>query len=596
MVGSFRIRWIAGFASVCLVAVLARGADQWAGKYKDETLKIEVTADGPDAYSGVITLADNQFPLKAKAQDGKLQGAFTSDGNEFPFTATMEDGRMKLVTERATYRLSRTKAAVNPLVAAQAKEQQTAVPVPPPTPGVQKDGAAPAPKPAAADVPKGYAVMNVTMNGRAMITEKANAKSAREALDSACDDLDDFFDDDWDVTAGYEDQRDHRSVLAGITAKYKGQPVRGLVFSRMKEKGGATAVVLIYNAKMTRGEYMILTSAPLKPANAGNAPNPAPPGPPQPREPTAEELAAAAARVTLQPYRFPDGTGEIGLAAGWQTNAQSCQTGFEVKGPAGQTIALGQALSVNTPNSTAVAMARQYPVPGMMMFVADFSDPADALTTLAPQISQWRQRNNLGAREVDNVTKLQDLKPMSEGSRWAILRYGVTVHEPHGQAKHHTAFAQVGCTPITNESWMLWITVALLPDESMQEDLPTAIAIINSWKTNDRVVQQKTDAWIADRNAWFSAQQQSHRDVQAQYDRNNQSWRDNQVTQSRSADDFSETMRGYRTVEDTTTGEKSSVDLGNVDQIVDQLNETDPGRYKQIPLRDENDPMPEPGR
>jgi len=52
-------------------------------------------------------------------------------------------------------------------------------------------------------------------------------------------------------------------------------------------------------------------------------------------------------------------------------------------------------------------------------------------------------------------------------------------------------------------------------------------------------------------------------------------------------------IRGYRTVEDTTTGERSSVNLGKVDDVVNKLNEGDPGRYKQIPLRDEMYPMPD---
>jgi len=42
---------------------------------------------------------------------------------------------------------------------------------------------------------------------------------------------------------------------------------------------------------------------------------------------------------------------------------------------------------------------------------------------------------------------------------------------------------------------------------------------------------------------------------------------------------------------DTETGNRTSVDLGNVDRIVDKLNEGDPGRYKQIPLRDEMYPQ-----
>ena len=55
--------------------------------------------------------------------------------------------------------------------------------------------------------------------------------------------------------------------------------------------------------------------------------------------------------------------------------------------------------------------------------------------------------------------------------------------------------------------------------------------------------------------------------------------------------DFDETIVGSRDVLDTATGEKTSVDLGNVNAIVDRLNQNDPGRYQQIPLRDELYPL-----
>ena len=52
-----------------------------------------------------------------------------------------------------------------------------------------------------------------------------------------------------------------------------------------------------------------------------------------------------------------------------------------------------------------------------------------------------------------------------------------------------------------------------------------------------------------------------------------------------------EMLRGYRTVVDTQMGTSASVDYYNVDQIVANLNADDPGRYKQIPLRDELYPV-----
>ena len=54
----------------------------------------------------------------------------------------------------------------------------------------------------------------------------------------------------------------------------------------------------------------------------------------------------------------------------------------------------------------------------------------------------------------------------------------------------------------------------------------------------------------------------------------------------RSLTDFDEVIRGERTIEDTRTGEQTSVNLADVHDIVDRLNYTDPDRYKELPLRD----------
>ena len=90
--------------------------------------------------------------------------------------------------------------------------------------------------------------------------------------------------------------------------------------------------------------------------------------------------------------------------------------------------------------------------------------------------------------------------------------------------------------------------------------------------------------------------QRAHATQQAAFDDYLKSVQRNSVIRERSALDFDEVIRGVRTVEDTQTGHRTSVDLGNVDQIVDKLNEHDPGRYVQIPLRDEMAPLPPASR
>ena len=76
------------------------------------------------------------------------------------------------------------------------------------------------------------------------------------------------------------------------------------------------------------------------------------------------------------------------------------------------------------------------------------------------------------------------------------------------------------------------------------------------------------------------------------FDHYRESMHNNEVVRTRSNADFDEVIRGYRTMEDTASGNRTTVDLGHIDNVVDKLNEGDPGRYRQIPLRDETAPMP----
>jgi hypothetical protein len=139
---------------------------------------------------------------------------------------------------------------------------------------------------------------------------------------------------------------------------------------------------------------------------------------------------------------------------------------------------------------------------------------------------------------------------------------------------------------------MFWSTECAAPDATAKQDLPAMLAITSSWKTNDAVVQQNTANWVATSNANFRAGQEANRDLQATYDRYNQAQATNSTIRSRAVDDYVETIRGFRAVQDTRTGEMGQVNLGDANNIVNNLNEHDPGRYIQVPLRDQADPMP----
>lgn len=368
-----------------------------------------------------------------------------------------------------------------------------------------------------------------------------------------------------------------RSGDFDFTAKLKGRPVKGFVSTKVGDTGASVAVAYCRSDAPTT-DWLKLMSA------AG--------------------ASGGGADIKLSDYRFPDGTGSIGLADGWKTNAQTCIKGILIHGPADQEVIIGLSLSVVSPDAWIVQNQRQMemnarrmglpPPPPLQLLIAPFTDPAEALANLTPQISRAGQRTGGPAVHLDKIVDQQKAAPMIPNANAALLTYDVT-RTSRGTEQHVRAVAQIETIPVGPGTWMLYAIEGDAPRETFDRDLPIMLAMVKSLKTNDAVIAERTRQEIDAQNRNFAALQQAHREQVAAFDRYNEAWRRRENLQDRSFADFDEVIRGYRTVEDTRTGEHTSVDLGNVHDIVEKLNERDPGRYKEIPLRDEMYPkLPEP--
>ena len=268
--------------------------------------------------------------------------------------------------------------------------------------------------------------MNKTADGRALSIEKPGVTSVKDAFAATFPDLEKYFDSRPDISGAYEDVKDHRSGTASFTAKLKGQAVAGLVSCRLGEKG-ATVAVIYCQASAPRDEWAKLTAV------------------------AADKGATAAPEVQLRTYQFPDGTGAIGLAPGWSTNAQSCANTVELNGPNDEKVVLGFVISVVTPDSTPVQLQRQLeanarqmglsPPPPMQLFVAPYSAPADALKVLLPQISQASQRNGGPALTLDKILSVQPQKSQLPGGQAALISYTAVKTEQHKSSRYKAALA-----------------------------------------------------------------------------------------------------------------------------------------------------------
>jgi hypothetical protein len=321
------------------------------------------------------------------------------------------------------------------------------------------------------------------------------------------------------------------------------------------------------------------------PSALADSPHASGPGAAAPR--TGTPLPALA-QAALREYPMPDGTGTVGLAEGWHTHNQSLMGGLFLEGPADQHVIIARSFSVFLPGSPMAQMQQRARTP---VLLAPFSTPLDAFRILAPQMSAMSQRRGGPAFEFDNLTDRLPARSYSPNGRSEFIEYGITEAGPGGR-RHYHVLAEIGMAPLPGgQSWMYTVTAMRAPDATFEHDLPVMMEMVTSKKENGEVIMAKARENVRASQARNAAViDQVHQRSRA-FDAQRAATARASNASARSADDFDEYIRGTRTVEDTRTGERGTVDLGDADRITDKLNEGDADRYRQIPLRDEADPI-----
>ena len=116
------------------------------------------------------------------------------------------------------------------------------------------------------------------------------------------------------IGTAYEDARDHKAGGATFSANLNGQPVKGIVSCKLNDKGAdGGSRLLPGRCQQSR----------LGQTDAGKCAG----------QFWLRRGSAASLGSDAQVYQFPDGTGSITLAKGWQTQASSAITPIRITGP-----------------------------------------------------------------------------------------------------------------------------------------------------------------------------------------------------------------------------------------------------------------------
>jgi hypothetical protein len=413
----------------------------------------------------------------------------------------------------------------------------------------------------------GYAEMGSNDSGRALFQSKAGT-SAKAVMMDALHDVAKILGTKVTVTSAFDDQKQDHSSGANFTATINGTPIKGSVLTAISSNGGAISIV-----------YAI--------ANC-------------PAHDWSQLLADLPASIKLTDTTFGNGAGTIGLPDGW-TIANSDTTGtVMVAGPNGEQVQVNLSILVLAPGSPPaqsqlqmMRMAMQFghkPLRGNP--IAQIGTPAQAIQNI---YAYGLKAAPLFGDPIVNFKEVISEKPLpaDQPNVQNAVVYFTTSQEKNNQTVITRSLTRLSVTqlpPQLQGDWHMEYTGVSAPDNLFDKELPTMIAIWNSYKPNMQQIMANDKQNMAQMQATF---RQTMANLKAINDSTDQMIADQQAQEmasDRSSADFDEVIRGYRTVEDTQTGEQSDVNLADSHAIVDKLNEGDPGRYIEIPLRDTLDP------
>jgi len=257
--------------------------------------------------------------------------------------------------------------------------------------------------------------------------------------------------------------------------------------------------------------------------------------------------AASSKPATLNPSKFPDGTGVIFLPAGW--NVAHAQMGdVSATGTRGELLRFGWTVLVVNPGRNAP--------PANFVAVPYGTDPASAYKSAISQLSQKAKKQP----PVVNIGKTQDI-PIAGGKNTFL--YG-TIDFNDGKGAQSLVLQMISTTPQAMGTWqMTWFQVTA-PEQVMADDSATISEIFGSYSRDSNrvnlVVNSNIQAGIAETNH-FVGQVAQNMD------------NSNRMTQGMS--DF---LRGQSVVVDTQTGEHARTS----DQLSDALVQANPNRYQTL--------------
>jgi hypothetical protein len=292
-------------------------------------------------------------------------------------------------------------------------------------------------------------------------------------------------------------------------------------------------------------------------------------------KPTAASGASAPATNVppLQQTPFPDGSGSIGLPAGWQITSAGKGV-VNAVGPNSESIHFGLYFPILDPRNPQNQMSLRSgrPLPGMYTAYLSGGDLVQAFLAVVQQVHQKQH----AAMPTINITSSKKMPTSPTETDSVLLTADIDSHD--GKGLMASSLLVSALRPITGGTWAITVNQGSLPKRLADQEWPTITAIANSWRLNGAVIQAQTQAEIG-RIKQIGANSKAQADAaHAAEDAHNASVEARWDSQARSNQNFSNYLLDQTVVQDNNTGGHATV----WNQAADSLVKADPNRYQYV--------------
>lgn len=190
--------------------------------------------------------------------------------------------------------------------------------------------------------------------------------------------------------------------------------------------------------------------------------------------------AAAAPAAALQPFQFPDGTGVIGLPAGWNVSSAR-KADILAKGPSGEVLRFGLFVSIVDPRdarSSTLGPIRNGTGPGDFLAIPFNADAVAAFKSASAQLAMKAHRQPATL----NIAKVQQV-PTSGGGR--IFLYSGEVDSHDGQGAVYFVSRVIMSAQMSLGSWAMTIYQVNIPKQLYAQEANTIAHIFQSYNVNE---------------------------------------------------------------------------------------------------------------